>query len=91
MSLDLNAIGPPVRGLFLFGEKLTPSTKEGDANPVEGVEPVSMIPLSWERPLNPYTDALRTMENLAHQRRILSGFRAEDSRPTLGAHIDLKA
>ncbi len=91
MTLALQGIGPPARGLFLFVRGLVSSKKEIGSEPIGEVEPTSTFPGSWELPLNPYTESLQTMEKLENNLRILSTLRGEGARASLGSQIDIRA
>jgi hypothetical protein len=87
----LHGIGPPARGLFLFGRGPASSKKEIESQPIGKVEPITTSHGSWELPLNPYSEALRVMEKLENDLRILSTFRGEGARTSLGSQIDVRA
>jgi hypothetical protein len=92
MALDLFIVGPPARGLFLFGKRLPGK----DDAAVQAARTDAKASAKCSLPsrgvsLNPCVEALQTMERMERSRQVLSSFRPEHGRKPLGAQVDLRA
>jgi hypothetical protein len=89
MALDIFAVGPPSRGLFLIGKH--GPTHKAEESPSPGTEPKASPSASGKTPLQPYMEALHNMDLLERARRTLAPLGSAPGRKVLGSQIDLKA